>query len=155
MKTLNDLIETIGIQNFNDMILTFISGDEQYIIDSLIEGGEITPSPDTYMEELCNAGFTTETFPWNEFREYAIKVLDHLATNLILPLDQEESPTEESQPKRKPRFYFLTNEVMGLGELDLWMTEELQSLQDDGNTIIDIEVKHNHGLYLGIIKYSY
>ena len=86
MKTLQTIVDLIGIQDFNDLVMTFLSGDEDYISDSLIEGQEITPSPHCYMEKLYNAGYRESTFPWEDFRSYATQASSYLNHNLIIPL---------------------------------------------------------------------
>ena len=86
MKNLDDILLLISISDFNDMVMTYLSGDEDYIADSLHEGGEITHSPQNYMETLSEAGYTNDNFPWPQFRIYCSKVITHLQNNLILQL---------------------------------------------------------------------
>jgi len=87
MKTLKTLFEDIGtIEAFNDLVMTYLSGDEDYIGESLIEGEETTPSPHHYMGILYNKGYRYENFPWKEFRDYCLKVSNYLENELIIPL---------------------------------------------------------------------
>ena len=83
MKTLKELKENISIEDFNDLVLACLSGDEDYVEESLYNGEEITSSPDSYMERLCIGGFTNENFPWKELREYMAKVSHELQIKYI------------------------------------------------------------------------
>jgi hypothetical protein len=86
MKNLQNILEIIGTKNFNDLIATYISGDIEWVSDSLIEQSDIT-SGSNYIEKLCQEhGYTHKNFPWVELSEYCNKVSEHLKTNLILPI---------------------------------------------------------------------
>lgn len=85
-RNLKHIHEVIGTEEFNDLIATWLAGDEEYISDSLIEGEDITCNPSHYMEHLYKAGYRDDNFPYEELREYCIKVRDFLSENLIIPL---------------------------------------------------------------------
>lgn len=80
------ILQIIGTQDFNDLTMTYLAGDEDFIAESLNYGEEITPSPQNYMEKLCKAGYTNENFPWTEFRIYIRDVGILLEHQLICPI---------------------------------------------------------------------
>ena len=86
MEELKNLQQIIGIKNFNDLIATFISGDHEYIHDSLIEGTAITQEKSNYFEDISKAGYNISNFPYQELREYCEQVENYLTNNLIIPL---------------------------------------------------------------------
>jgi len=86
MHPLVKILQIIGTSSFNDMAMTFLSGDEDYIAESLHQGEEITPSPHNYMEKLSNAGYTNDNFPWTEFRLYIRDTVILLEHQLICPI---------------------------------------------------------------------
>ena len=59
----------------------------------------------------------------------------------------------------KKRFYILILRELGYGSLERNINKELISLQNDGNVIIDVDIKPDtsgdSNMYLGLIKYSY
>lgn len=92
-KTLQQLYQDLGTENFNDLVITQISGDEHFIHDSLIPPEQLNPLlgydpqgfwEQNYIEKLQAIGYNQDNFPYEELQEYCNKVEQHLKTNLIL-----------------------------------------------------------------------
>ena len=86
-KTLQNVLSILGPKDFNDLIATLISGDEEFLHDSLIHGKAITSGPNgNYIEMLAKEGYNIGNFPYEELRAYTDRVTKYLSNNLILDL---------------------------------------------------------------------
>lgn len=85
-KTLFNLADTLSIEDFNDLVLTYLSGDADWIGESFHNMEPITSEPDNYMEKLAEQGFTYSNFPWEELRNYCSALQSHLQTNYIIQI---------------------------------------------------------------------
>jgi hypothetical protein len=79
--SLNHILSIIGMEDFNDMVITWVSGDDDAIRENLYPENE----SDNYLGKLLKEGYTDENFPYGELDLYCDNIKGHLKNNLILP----------------------------------------------------------------------
>lgn len=92
MTTLKQLAETIGIPRFNNLTLSMLAGDEEWIHDEIVDpmdqskSGNETYANQHFGEQLRDGGITESDFPWQALRDYVNTLENHLVINFIIPL---------------------------------------------------------------------
>lgn len=89
MKTLKPILDLLGNERFNELVLTNISMDEYWAeqMDDLIEdlNRNLPVNGVSIAYILVDNGYTTENFPWGDLDKYCDKVEKHFIKGPILP----------------------------------------------------------------------
>ena len=79
--------EAIGTKEFNDFILTVLSGDDDAYSESLPETMEEVEYPYTgNLPNFIAAGYANSNIPWAETDRYIEQIKEYLTKNPIIPL---------------------------------------------------------------------
>ena len=88
MKNLQNIIDIIGIHDFNDIVISWLAGDDiDWVFETLddYKTGYI-PDNDQYMYKLFKAGYNDDNWPRDAFDDYCKILTQHIKSNLIIPL---------------------------------------------------------------------